>query len=364
LNFAVAALLAASFWLVSAAPSARANDLSHDEIARFLAGLPPGAQSPLAALSTDQSWQRHAKYLDGAWDGLERRQLSKIRDWSKSSLKDPQKTAFYMFSGPDFLYVNAVFPDATTYVLAGLEPVGRIPQEKLLSKRSLSQDLRVLEASLNSVLSYSFFITKKMASELRSSEFNGTMPILYIFLARSGKTIHDVALVNVDKDGALQEGPGDKSARAPGVKITFSSAGAEAKKQTLYYFSTDISDTGLKTSNFNKFLETQGIGDSFIKSASYLLHSGSFGKIRDFLLANSKTLVQDDSGIPAQYFDAAKWEFHPYGSYLGPISLFNGRYQAKLRDIYAKGPKRPITFGLGYRWRPHESNVLVAVKKQ
>ena len=33
----------------------------------------------------------------------------------------------YMFSGPDFLYATSFFPNAATYVLAGLEPVGQIP---------------------------------------------------------------------------------------------------------------------------------------------------------------------------------------------------------------------------------------------
>ena len=33
----------------------------------------------------------------------------------------------YMFSGPDFLYATSFFPSASTYVLAGLEPVGDVP---------------------------------------------------------------------------------------------------------------------------------------------------------------------------------------------------------------------------------------------
>ena len=32
----------------------------------------------------------------------------------------------YMFSGPDFLYATSFFPNASTYVLAGLEPVGAV----------------------------------------------------------------------------------------------------------------------------------------------------------------------------------------------------------------------------------------------
>ena len=40
-----------------------------------------------------------------------------------------------MFSGPDFLYATSFFPNASTYVLAGLEPTGDIPQLTNLSHR-------------------------------------------------------------------------------------------------------------------------------------------------------------------------------------------------------------------------------------
>ena len=33
----------------------------------------------------------------------------------------------YMFGGPDFLYATSFFPNASTYVLAGLEPIGDVP---------------------------------------------------------------------------------------------------------------------------------------------------------------------------------------------------------------------------------------------
>ena len=33
-------------------------------------------------------------------------------------------TMFYMFSGPDFLYADTFFPNASTYILCGIEPMG------------------------------------------------------------------------------------------------------------------------------------------------------------------------------------------------------------------------------------------------
>jgi hypothetical protein len=110
-----------------------------------------------------------------------------------------------------------------------------------------------------------------------------------------------------------------------------------------------------------KFCERLGSVDSFIKSASYLLHSGNFSKVRNFLLAQSATILQDDSGIPVGYFLADKWTLRPFGRYVGPISLFPGRYQRQLSEIFRRAP--PIDFGVGYRWRLRESSLLLADKK-
>ena len=40
-----------------------------------------------------------------------------------------------------------------------------------------------------------------------------------------------------------------------------------------------------------------------------------------------------------------------------------GEFGATLRQLYQQGKPRKLDFGIGYRWRPSESNVLLAVKK-
>jgi hypothetical protein len=83
--------------------------------------------------------------------------------------------------------------------------------------------------------------------------------------------------------------------------------------------------------------------------------------VREFLLANSAVMVQDDSGIPLRFYDAKKWDLQPYGRYLGPIGVFPGRFQQDYAVLFKKS--RAIDFGIGYRWQAHESNLLVAVKR-
>jgi hypothetical protein len=336
---------------------------SADDTARLLAGMAPAAASPLSPFTRDGSWQGHAKHFDRAWAGLDKNQLSRIRAWSAEHLARRQPVVFYMFSGPDFLYSDAFFPNAPTYVLSGLEPVGPIPDVEGLSHQGLAHEVARLQRSLNSVLNLSFFITKKMKTELRGGRLSGTLPVLYVFLARSGKTIRDVSLIALDSEGGLHaEGEaGAAKSTAKGAKIVFS--GSDGKEQTLYYFSTDLSDGGVKNSGFLKFCEGLGRGDSLLKSASYLMHSDNFSTVRDFVLDRSNAVVQDDSGIPVRHFKDEDWELHPFGTYVGPISIFPRAYQPKLKELYRKSRPASLDFGIGYRWRPRQSNLLLAVKK-
>ncbi len=199
-----------------------------------------------------------------------------------------------------------------------------------------------------------------MKADLHVGRVNGTLPILYVFLARSGKTVREVSLVRIDEQGAVQPEDNSRNSAARGVKIVFADS-EDGEARTLYYFSTNLADDGVKNSNFLKFLGSLGPGDSLIKSASYLLHSGGFAKVRDFLVTNSAAMVQDDSGVPLHYYDTKKWDLQPYGRYLGPIGVFPGRYQPAYAALFRNS--RPIDFGIGYRWRPNESNLLLALKK-
>ncbi len=361
-----AAACLAGLLIVAAPPAPRAEPASPNDTARFLAGLPPAPDSPLAALTAAPGWRRHARYFDAAFARQERSTIAKIRAFSATWLTNKHSTMLYMFSGPDFLYAASFFPSASTYVLSGLEPVGRVPPLTGLSRAGLDRVLWNLRGSLSSILNVSFFITHIMAHQLRAGPVYGTLPILYVFLARTGNTIHDISFVRLDQDGTLNAVPesaaGAEARRggARGVKITFSSG--DRAVQTLYYFSTDLSDYGVRRSGFLTFCGTLGAADSFIKSDSYLLHGGGFAEVRRFLLDRSATILQDDSGIPVAYFDPTAWRLQPFGRYLGPIPIFRGVYQPRLARLFRRGHAIPLDFGLGYRWRSNESNLLLARK--
>ena len=353
------ATLAAAMLFAALTPVRAADTATADDTAKFLAGMMPSADSALTPLTADPAWQRHAKFFDTAFAQLDLRQLSKIRTWSEANLAAPRPTMFYMFSGPDFLYADAFYSKATTYVLSALEPPGSVPDLAKLPRGGVGAALYSVERSLSSVLSFSFFITKQMKTDLHAGQINGTLPVLYVFLARSGKTIRSVTPVALDDKGATyfaNENPGPNAAR--GVRIIF--AGSDGVERTLYYFSTDLSNSGVRASGFLRFCSTLAPGNSLLKSASYLLHSGNFTTVRDYILANSSTIIQDDSGIPLAYYSPRKWRFFPFGHYAGPIDKFPGTYQQSYAELFRRA--QPMDFGIGYRWRTHESNLLLSVR--
>jgi hypothetical protein len=361
-----AAALFAIVLALPAAPARSAETATPDDTARFLAGLPPALDSPLAALAKNPEWAQHAHFFDSIFSREDANTLSKVRAFAKEHLPQHSDTMLYMFSGPDFLYATSFFPAASTYVLSGLEPVGDVPQLTSLPRYEVDASLRNMEGSLATILNLSFFITKNMKTQLTTGPIYGTLPILYVFLARTGKTVHEVSFVSLDKEGNFiaQDDPGKRAGRATtqsaakGVKIVFSDG--SGPRQTLYYFSTDLSDGGVKISGFLEFCAKLGAADSFLKSASYLLHGGNFSRVRSFLVNHSATILQDDSGIPLAYFDPKQWRLQPFGHYLAPLGIFPNTYQPRMAELFRDAA--PLDFGIGYLWRKNESNLLLATR--
>jgi hypothetical protein len=347
-------LLTLAISLADGAEIATPNDT-----ARFLAGLQPETGSPLAALAKDPSWERHARYFNSIFGQQEKTHLSRIREFSRTRLSTTHDTMLYMFSGPDVLHAITFFPKASNYVLSAKEPVGDIPELTTLPRGAVLQTLQNIEAELSSLLNFSFFITAEMKRQLDVGPIYGALPLVYVLLARSGKSIHEMSFVNLDSDGSPRapSGPRDKAA-AKGVKIVFS--GDDGRRQTLYYFSTNLANDGLKDSGFLAFCDKLGSADSFMKSTSYLLQNSNFSVVRNFIVDHSETILQDDTGVPVSYFDRKKWRLQPFGHYVVPLSIFPNAYQPQMAELYQKGRPIPLDFGIGYRPQLNETNLLLA----
>ncbi len=327
--------------LALALPAFAQKGASVNDTARFLAGLPVGgALEPLTKIGV---WQSHATAIDHAWAKKETSQVGPIRGWMSANAGGAYRSGapmFYMFSGPDFLYANTFFPNARTYILAGLEPVGQVPDLASMSPEPLRGELSALRGSMSTMLSFHYFITKDMRAELTRGQLGGTLPILYVFLARMGNTVLDTQFIN---------------SPAPGVKITFSRGGGT---QTLYYFKTDLSGGN---SGFLKWCAAQGQGNSLLKAASYLMHTDGFSGVRNFLLNNSRVIVQDDSGIPLRSFSKG-WTVNCYGRYVQHAEMFGKYHQPDLAAVFEKNPPAPLGFAFGYHWQKDRGILMLGTR--
>lgn len=334
--------------------------VSPQDVARFLAGMPVDPRSPLVPLTQTSVWQDHAAFFENAFARLARGKFARLHPWQDSYLPASKETipvVYYMFSGPDFLYLDQFFPNASTYIMCGKESMGPTPEPLKIDIGYLGAALQNLENAMKSALTATYFITKDMKVDLQQQQLNGTIPILYVFLARAGKTIQDVSLVSLDRSGALQANGRGGTA---GVRISYRDD-LTGRDQTLFYFTTDISDGGIAANpGFMKFCEQRGMGASFLKSSSYLLFENGFNRVREFLLSHSKLIVQDDSGVPIEYFSREKWNLRFFGTYVGPIELFKQHYQPRLAELFQQSNPPEFGIGFGYQWDYHKSNLVVA----
>ena len=345
------------------APLVASKPLSSDALDRIndsakgLAALPTAGGN---AWESTHDWEEYKTAIDGQWRYLTRIRLNAMRTWGDSQLSDLRsetRNVFYPFSGPDALYANTLFPDSKVLLMAGLEPVGTMPDlAKLKNDGKLGPYLDRVKTSLFTILAASFFKTKDMKVDFNNDLVDGILPAIVVFLAREGYKIDDLQYVVLDHQGNVHSH--GESSGAPGVQIQYDGG------RTLLYFQADLGNDGL-TSNpgYIRLMHRLAPGVTYLKAASYLLYEDYFSTIRDAILNNSSGVVEDDSGIPLKYFLQAHWQVTPYGDYTGPITLFKERDQPDLHDFYKKTPHDQLGFGSGYKFAPSVSSLLVAKKK-
>lgn len=359
--------------LSKVAPKSSASALAPDtanvqNVAAYLAGLPPQAGTPLAEMAAQPAWQAFAKDQNKSWAKYRTTHTNRMNHWAATELDSVRRnspTLFYPFSGPDFLNAFTLFPDSRTYVMVGLEPVGSVPSQATLENPTL---FSAVKASLWSVLNFSFFRTNDMAVDLKSVDLDGAVPLLMLFAARTGNHLQSVRPVQLDAQGELQEvtdttrAPGSKAIQGAELKLQ----AADGSEKTVYYFSADLSDWKLGTKDAPlRYVRSLGPLTTYVKSATYLMHKTYFSKIRNLILAQSQYVLQDDSGIAMKYFPKSDWQFTYYGTYKRPINLFAKQYQPELTLAYHDSLRRarPLPFGTGYNWRQTDSNLLLARRR-
>jgi hypothetical protein len=374
-----------------------------DDAARYLAGLPPSAESAYATL-TDAHWQGHKQRFDTAWQALDQERFEPMRQWQAEVLAseiDPSLPVFYPFGGPDMVHALMLYPQGRAFLLFGLEPPGSLELAPALSENARHRLLDAVDWALRDIYQRSYFITGRMSSDL-NRKLDGVLPLLLVFLARSGYEITaiepgelapdgqfavaasqnaDSVVSDAETEGSIESDEpvvSDESIKTtdfvspkaatcpaiPGVRVRFKASDDPAERQVTY-LQLDVSDAGLGGCEaLNTYVERLAPVNTFVKSASYLMHYGTFSRIRELTLAVSASLFQDDTGVPYRALDQAQWSLRLFGGYTKPIRDFDGVYQSDLNQAYLSAAHRidQLPFSMGYHWWTSAQNHLLALK--
>lgn len=335
---------------------------------KFIAGMSQSSSNFFSTLEDDRQWQQYKLIMDSSWARMTRDRLKKMQDWQSSHFSqqiNDTLPVFYPFSGPDFLHAQYVFPNTKTLVLAALEPIIEMPRIDTLTIAERDRFLDTLANSLRDIFNKSYFITTHMKKDFK--KVKGVLPFFYVFMERSGYELLSTQFVYIDSAGTEKEVKASQLHwhTTPAAKITFLNR-ATRQVKTLYYFSISIANPGItERPGFVKFIQQLGPVNTFVKSASYLMHDKMFAEIKKLTIAQSQSIFQDDTGIPYREFkNNSQWSTQLYGEYEKPVKDFQHeqRFQADLDSAYHQGTVLHLPFSLGYHWGSDKQNYMLLKK--
>lgn len=337
-------------------------DLKGDEqlnkALRFYAGL--SREGIEMTPADEKAWDNYSasfKQLVATTDKT-RQQMDSIAKNDFADFRDSTDYVFYPFSAADFIYANALFPDADTYFLCGLEKTGTPISGEL---RKSSSHYAAYSKALGIFFRSTYFVTKDMKHELDNQELDGVAPVITMLMAVAGREVISVEPSTFDAEGNIV--PAEKG-KDNVLRIKFFKPGTK-HEQTLIYVSGSVAD-GDFNPNLRKYIEKtlpQHHVSCFLKAASFLMTQDNFSEIRNTILRYSKAVIQDDSGVPFRYFAQNGFETTLYGVYQRPIGCFSEKcMQYDLQDLYKEQADKvhPLPFYIGYS-KP--SSWVVARKK-
>lgn len=300
--------------------------------------------------------------------------LSKMTEWNVSNLNRNNVAdstfVFYPFSGGDFIHVNTLYPNASAYFLVAREDVGELPNLYEKDKDYVNTYLSDVDTVLRDIYNKSYFITKNMVEDTKKRTLvNGMLPLILWAAAITDHEVVSLQYLNVSENGEFVPFNDTTGGAKPhAVEIQLKVKGTE-KIQKVTYLSCDISDEGFDKDNRFKTLIANKVpanANSFVKSASYLMHYSSFSQIRNLVLEKSKYLIQDDTGIPIKYFNQDIFKIELFGIYEKPVKDFSESvFQRDLNAAYNDSTKYKgnLNFSLGYHWGSRKQNQMIAIKK-
>ena len=246
------------------------------------------------------------------WPHFQQSFVEPIRYFSMDKLSSltQGKSLFYPFSGPDISYPLLLFPEIENYILVGMEFPGNID----ITLKTFS--LKKFTPQIQEYLERGFFKTMRMSSQIYYNE--GVIPVIVAQIGLIGGVVHDITSTHDPYKGII---------------IHFS---YQEKSKTLYYYRANLDDINI-TNNFMTYILNNKLSDNcMLKASSYKLHQVDFKNLRQFMLENCSTILQDDTGMPLSYLKSKNYNINLFGNYIrsygDEFTTYNQQDLAKLYE--------------------------------
>lgn len=341
-------------------------DEAYTSLSLILGGMPfnTAGNQTVMNIFNERATKRHITATEKMWKTLEGNRLKSMRNWRTNALENINQSSgnlVYPFGGPDFLYAYTLFPNCDYYILTGSQSMGKLPQLSELDGKA-----NTLNAYLGNVRNALRLFSQRGNFSARDMQKNlkqfGVLPVLSVLLARTDNHISKISYITLDKNGIYSEIKADsvaKSTNITGVMIDFLNV-EKVRKQTLVYLKADLNQEAIQNT-IEQYLKRFDHKITLVKTGDYMLHQKKYTTIKNALLNQSETIVQDDSGLPFSSFVQDNWNIALYGRYAGTPAAYKRFYQKDLRQQYRANQLKALPFSFGYL--PQGANLLIAQRK-
>jgi hypothetical protein len=344
-------------FIASASASTDPDVLAHEYL-----GLPDPKPTAPAQVGDGKKKPAQPQFTHGrvAWNSYERQIGRPLRKWTAEEVAPPQGgTVFYPFSGPDFVTVAQMFPEAERYVLVAIQPAGEIVDTRTMNPMAAIAFKAKFNLEWMKFGYLGFFRTLDLNENTASTKTRLTStPVMMAFAAALGFRVESVVPLRFNADTS-EFGPVDAAAEKKWTSVRIALSKNE-RKVTLDYISMDLSDGFLKShaAELNWIQKAAG-NPTLLKAASHLLPKPYFSACRAAIVDSAPLLIQDETGL--EYGDLKKMgTVSLYGRFSGVFRLFNQNSQRDLASAYLKaGQKSVLPFAFSYQKNLNQRSLQV-----
>lgn len=298
---------------------------------------------------------------DAAWARYQTTIGDPLVEWVRSApSNDVTGTVFYPFSGPDFVTLTQIFPNANRYVMVALQTAGRPANPTAMSNaRAAAFQQKFLQEWIK-FSHLGFFRTLDLNQDQVDEDAGiGVSTIIKTFAIHTGFEVTRVVPIAFNPQSMVFEETETgnwRSVRFFAVK--------EGRPVIIDYISLDLSDGSLASrADLQAWLAKEASNPVLIKAASHLLQESYFSVLRDILAQRATMIVQDETGL--EYDELVQvGPVDLYGWFLRPHRLFNPNKQRSLAKAYVDRASevKTLPFAFSYNKDKDRNCLQVAIR--